>query len=298
MDTVSALSRRRLLRRGVALGALGAAGLAGYAWRIEPIWWHAIHRALPVAHLPAALEGKTLVQVSDLHAGPRVDEGYLGGVMEAVGRFEPDLVVVTGDLVHYTRPRDLEAGVRVLSRLAPPPLGTIAILGNHDYGRSWSDGGVANDLVAALDGLGIRVLRNEQHDVSGLQIVGMDDLWAGRFAPEKALDGLDPQRASLVLCHNPDAVDQPGWGDHRGWILAGHTHGGQVKPPFLPPPLLPVENPRYTRGEVDAGGGRRLYINVGLGYLRRIRFNVRPEVTVFTLRRARLRGEGAGTPRG
>ena len=76
------------------------------------------------------------------------------------------------------------------------------------------------------------------------------------------------------------------WGGYAGWILAGHTHGGQCRPPFLPPPLIPVRNRRYTSGEFEVGGGRRLYINRGLGYLIRVRFNVRPEVTLFELTRA------------
>ena len=71
-----------------------------------------------------------------------------------------------------------------------------------------------------------------------------------------------------------------------GWVLAGHTHGGQCKPPFLRPPALPVRNKRYSAGAIDAGNGRTLYINRGLGHLIRVRFNVRPEITLFTLRRA------------
>jgi predicted MPP superfamily phosphohydrolase len=74
--------------------------------------------------------------------------------------------------------------------------------------------------------------------------------------------------------------------DFRGWVLAGHTHGGQCKPPFLPPPLLPVKNRRYVAGEYDIGPGRWMYINRGLGYLRRVRFNARPEITLFTLMQA------------
>jgi len=93
----------------------------------------------------------------------------------------------------------------------------------------------------------------------------------------------DPTAATIALSHNPDTVDRAGWGWHRGWILSGHTHGGQVKPPFLPPPLLPVENKRYTAGEFSLSDGRRLYINRGVGHLLRVRFNVRPEVTIFRL---------------
>jgi predicted MPP superfamily phosphohydrolase len=69
-------------------------------------------------------------------------------------------------------------------------------------------------------------------------------------------------------------------------ILTGHTHGGQCKPPFLPPPLLPVRNRRYTAGPIEVVEGRWLYISRGVGHLLEVRFNVRPEVPLFRLRRA------------
>ena len=78
-------------------------------------------------------------------------------------------------------------------------------------------------------------------------------------------------------------------GDYRGWMLAGHTHGGQCRPPFLPAPILQVQNRRYEAGEVDVDGRRTLYINRGLGHLLQARFNVRPEITLFTLRSANRR---------
>jgi predicted MPP superfamily phosphohydrolase len=90
----------------------------------------------------------------------------------------------------------------------------------------------------------------------------------------------------LTLCHNPDVVDLPQWKQAQGWVLSGHTHGGQFKPPFLPPPILPVQNQQYTAGEFDLGGGRWMYINAGVGYIRRVRFNMRPEITQFRLRAA------------
>ena len=76
------------------------------------------------------------------------------------------------------------------------------------------------------------------------------------------------------------------WEGYEGWILSGHTHGGQCKAPFLPPPLLPVRNRRYTAGEFALDGNRQLYISRGVGHLLQVRFNVRPEVTAFELRPA------------
>jgi predicted MPP superfamily phosphohydrolase len=130
------------------------------------------------------------------------------------------------------------------------------------------------------------VLRNQVLDAEGLQIVGLDDLWAGHFRPNDVLGALDVNRGAVVLSHNPDTVDLPAWGNYEGWILAGHTHGGQCKPPFLPPPILPVRNRRYTAGEFELAGNRRLYISRGVGHSIPVRFNVRPEVTIFELVRA------------
>jgi predicted MPP superfamily phosphohydrolase len=132
----------------------------------------------------------------------------------------------------------------------------------------------------------VNVLRNEVADIGGLQVAGLDDLWAEQFDAKKTIAILDPALPAIALSHNPDTADLPVWDGFTGWILCGHTHGGQCKPPFLPPPILPVTNRRYTAGEFDLPGGRRMYINRGIGHLRQVRFNARPEVTLFHLQRA------------
>ena len=174
----------------------------------------------------------------------------------------------------------------VSQHLKPGRLATVAVLGNHDYGYRGRQHDVADRLTAKLTSQGIDVIRNGRRWVKGLQILGMDDCWGPCFAPGEALAQFDPKCAALVLCHNPDVVDLPVWKAFRGWILAGHTHGGQCKPPWFRPPILPVSNKTYTSGVFDLSGGRRLYVNRGLGYNWRVRFNVRPEITLFTLTRA------------
>jgi len=164
--------------------------------------------------------------------------------------------------------------------------GTFGILGNHDYGIRWSQPQVAQRIAQLAADAGVRVLRNELVETDGLHFVGLDDLWANRFDLGAGLGALPTRAAAIALSHNPDTVDLPGWDAYSGWILAGHTHGGQCKPPFLPPPLLPVRNRRYTCGEFELSGRRRLYISRGIGHLQRVRFNVRPEITVFRLERA------------
>ncbi len=276
-------TRRRFLRKTAISTFLAATGAAAYTWRIEPHWVEVVRRDLPIAHLPASLVGRTLVQLSDLHVGPEVDDEYLIRNLKFVSELNADIHALTGDFMTCRLDEQVDHVARVLSHLRPARLGTLGVLGNHDYARSFQNVEVADLLAKRLHNMGIHLLRNSSRDLGGLTIVGLDDLWSRRFAPEEVLPSLQPERASLVLCHNPDAADERNWYGYRGWILSGHTHGGQCKPPFLPPPLLPVRNPRYVAGEIDLHDGRRLYINRGLGHLRRVRFNVRPEITVFTL---------------
>ncbi|HVD60131.1 MAG TPA: metallophosphoesterase [Gemmatimonadaceae bacterium] len=277
-------TRRLFLKTaGSLIGA--AAGLNVYAWGIEPHWLELVRRPLPIRNLPAPLIGRTLVQISDVHTG-RVDDDYVIRTFDRVAALRPDIVVMTGDFISYT-PRVFEDHVaRVYPHFPKGRLATLGIPGNHDYGPGWNHPHIAKRVVEAVTPFGIRVLRNELVDVEGLQIVGLDDLWGGEFIPGKVLPRVDSTRASIVLSHNPDTVDLPVWTGYEGWILSGHTHGGQCKPPFLPPPILPVTNKRYTAGEFELSGRRRMYINRGVGHLLHVRFNVRPEVTVFGLQLA------------
>ena len=225
------------------------------------------------------------MQLSDLHVGPRVDDSYLRSVFTQVRALSPEIVVYTGDFTSYSLDV-IDHTRRVFAELPTGSRGTFGVLGNHDYGPSWSHTNIADEIAELARLAGAQVLRNEIAEVDGLQIVGLDDLWANRFEVQKALARLDSSSTAIALSHNPDTADRPGWDGFSGWILAGHTHGGQCKPPFLPPPLLPVKNRRYTSGEFDLPGARRMYINRGIGHLLRVRFNVRPEVTLFRLTQA------------
>jgi uncharacterized protein len=245
------VNRRRFLQVAAIGTAAAAVGTVGYTLAVEPHWLEITERELSIAQLPDALLGARLVQLSDLHIGPQVSDVYL---------------------------RD------VLTDFPKGRIATLGILGNHDYGTNWRDVVVASKVVAEAERAGIRMLRNETHAVNGLDVIGVDDLWARQSDTARAFAARSND-AALVLVHNPDAADKLAWPDYRGWMLSGHTHGGQCKAPFLPPPLLPVENKRYVAGAVRVDDARTLYISRGVGHLIPARFNVRPEITVFTLRR-------------
>lgn len=280
------ISRRQFLTRSAAAMAVGGVTTLGYTIMIEPHWLEFPVVNMPIKNLPSHLVGKTLMQVSDVHIGRRVDNDYLLESFKQAQTLNPDFVVYTGDFVAYDDKSYDQ--LRMMMPQAPQgTLGTIAILGNHDYGHAWQELDVADNITEILEGVGIRTLLNEVETFSGLKIGGMEDFWSPRFAPQLVTDKISSDDAAIILCHNPDAVDEEvGWGDYQGWILAGHTHGGQCKPPFLPPPILPVKNYRYSAGQIDLEDGRMLYINRGLGHLFKLRFNVRPEITLFKLSQA------------
>src|SRR5690349_6573909 len=95
------ISRRRFLRAAGAVTGLGL-GTVLYTWRFEPHWVEFVERQLPVTNLPAGLEGAQLVQMSDLHIGPQVDDAYLIHVFERVKSLVPEIIVYTGDFTSYT----------------------------------------------------------------------------------------------------------------------------------------------------------------------------------------------------
>jgi predicted MPP superfamily phosphohydrolase len=277
------MNRRKFIKR-TFWGTVGVGFLTGlYSWQIEPFWLEFVKRKMPIANLPDNLIGKRLMQISDIHIGNRFDYNYIIDSFKKAQKFNPDFVVYTGDYVSYENEMQFEQLDEVLKYAVKGKTGTVGILGNHDYGKNWAEQAVADKISEQLTNAGIEVLKNEQVYISGLNIIGFDDYWSLNFAPEKVMNNYDQNKANLLLCHNPDVCDLDVWNGYKGWILSGHTHGGQCKPPFLNAPILPVKNKRYSQGEIDLNDGRTLYINRAVGHLWQVRFNVRPEITIFEL---------------
>jgi len=286
-----ALSRRGFLK--LCGGGLLAAGAAGaYARFVEPQWPTVEPVAMDFPDLPAALEGLRIAQLSDLHLSPRVPGAYLREQFERTVALSPDVIVLTGDFITRADSRYHDELTELLGVLQAP-LGVYAVLGNHDWGvyqgvfpvhigPTWAD-----RIVKAVTAAGVRVLRNESHTIARgdaqLQLVGLEDLWSGSCDPATAFREVDPALPRFALAHNPDTIINLKEYPCR-WVLSGHTHGGQVRIPFFGAPILPVVNRRFDAGLVHVGT-QRLYVNRGIGHLIPIRFNCRPEITLFTLTR-------------
>lgn len=227
------------------------------------------------------------MQIRDLHIGRSVDEDYLLDSFQKAEKYNPNYVVYTGDFVHaYQIVKSKNNLTRILKHCFHVRSGTIGILGNHDYGCNWSQDEVADEISKVIQDCGITLLRNQQNSLVGLNFIRFDDYWNPNFNPRLVVNSHDNSFTNIVLCHNPDVCDQDIWNQYQGWILSGHTHRGQVKPPFLNPPMLPVKNKKYSFGKIDLEDGRTLYIHRALGYHKKVRFNVRPEISLFELETA------------
>jgi predicted MPP superfamily phosphohydrolase len=274
-----------LLRNWITCGVLAAVG-AGYTREIEPFWLEEPELPMPLHGLPASFENFRLIQLTDLHASNNVPLDYLQSVVQRVNRRKPDLVVVTGDLVTHA----IEWVAPICAVLAGLKAQVIVTLGNHDYDVNSMPAGLPTRVADAIEercaAHGMTVLRNQAMAVSRagrrLWIVGLEDLWSGRFNPEFAFAKVDPSDPVICLSHNPDtAMALDAYGPQ--WILSGHTHGGQVRLPFLPLFHLPEYGRKYIEGLFRLGP-TQLYVNRGIGAVGvPFRFRCPPEITVLTL---------------
>jgi hypothetical protein len=279
-------TRRAVLRR-LAIGLTPPALLAAYATQVEPFWPQFHELPLHVPRLPAAFEGARIAQLTDLHVASRRSLDLCRAIVDHLNTLRPDLVVVTGDLVTHQQGHLREA-CELLDRLRAP---TFVSFGNHDSGRTTYENrptDVADDLQRRLQTFGRTVLRNRAvpwqqggTTQSRLWIMGLEDLWGGRFSPAAAFAGLPPGEPVIALSHNPDTAPAlDGYG--AACILSGHTHGGQIRIPALGPILMNVQNRQHQKGLYYLTRAR-LYVSRGAGYLTQARLHCRPEVPIFTL---------------
>ncbi len=258
---------------------------------------------LAIVDLPAALDGTTIVQLSDLHYdGKRLSEALLRQVIKVTNQAEPDLVVITGDFV-TDDPAPIYPLALHLKHLRSRA-GVYAVLGNHDLHRSASRA----TITEALTRIDVSVLWDEVVYPlgDGLAIVGLPEYWSPAFRASRILDRVSPTVPRIVLAHNPDCAEPL-----QQWRvdlqLSGHTHGGQIVIPglgnvsaraaqlysHLPPrtrnrlPFLRgcyrvMKHWEWAKGLYQVGDNR-LYVNRGLGTYLPGRLFCPPEVTVITL---------------
>jgi predicted MPP superfamily phosphohydrolase len=262
-----------------------------YALRVEPTWLEVNRHDVPVADLPAPFAGLRIVQLSDFHCSRQVTPAYLKEAVALTEAQQGDLVVLTGDFVHKGF-RYVDRAAEVLGRLSAPH-GVYAVLGNHDYSVRNALGfrryrHLHRAVADALTAQGIRVLHNEtvmlRREDAAVHLVGVNDLWSRVCDLDRAFAGLSPALPHIVLAHNPRTVERLA-GRRCDLMLSGHTHGGQIHLPGVGRPTLGRKAGRFAAG-MYRYQNTYLYVNKGVGFGFRLRFGVRPEVAVLTLRPA------------
>lgn len=276
-------SRRRLLRG--SLGSLfGLSAIGVYGWQIEPHALRIARRELRVPGLGQDLKGRTLLQISDIHCGYATRLSHLQNALKIADGLQADFITYTGDYITEAGRGDDAAFADLVDAFPLGRLGSFGVLGNHDYGRRWREPAVAENLCTRLEQRGISMLRNDVATASGLQFIGMDDLWARVCDPARAFANANPALPSIALLHNPDGADQAGWPAwFKGFILSGHTHGGQVRLMGWSPIVPSQFGNRFAYGHV-VEDGRHLIVSGGLGCsVVPVRLGVPPEITVVDL---------------
>jgi hypothetical protein len=276
------ISRRQFLARGAA--TVFGAGLltSGYVWQGEPNWLEVTRLELPLAQLPSAFSGTRLVHFSDVHLGFNKDAHDVKRLVKHIKEAQPDMICFTGDIVD-SEAEDLTDSVALLAELTAP-LGKYAIFGNHDYKNT-------ELLTRLLQSAGFVVLRNQSYLIkqggARIAVAGLDDMLKGSPDPEAALKDIPKDTFTVLMMHEPDYADTAeAYPFHLQ--LSGHSHGGQIRLPFVGAAYTPFGSQKYISGlYYTAKQTMPVYVNRGFGetYMP-FRMLCRPELTVLTLRRA------------
>ncbi|HEY5158857.1 MAG TPA: metallophosphoesterase [Anaerolineales bacterium] len=281
------LSRRSFLKiMGLLAGEaflIGAGGMV-YTKQLEPSWVEITQVGLNLPRLGKAFEGFRLVQVSDIHMGGWMNVEHFSYVMKLALNQGADLLALTGDFVNYQGDLKVVAGaIEDLSEVFKT-LGDVArvgVLGNHDH-RTAPD-----EIRKMMEKHQIMDLTNNVHTivrgVEYLHIAGVDDMRRGKPDLNKVVTVLPKDGSAILLSHEPDFADKSAQTGRFDLQISGHSHGGQVVLPFVGPPYLPPGGQKYYDGLYQVGTMLQ-YTNRGVGMIAPfIRFNCRPEITVFTL---------------
>ena len=259
------ISRRRFLRLAAAAGTVA---LGVDATLLEPNRPLVVRRDIALRRWPERLEGYTIALLSDFHFDPYFSVHPIEASVGIVNSLNPDLIVFTGDFVSIP---ELYGNEEKAASAAEPCAdllrqmhakhGLWAVMGNHDYYTNpWR-------VTSALQARGIKVLANQsspmEQDGVRFWLAGVNDVVSGTADLDATLHSVPENEATILLAHEPDYADEVA--RYRVDLqLSGHSHGGQVRLPLVPPLFLPKLGKKYVWGLYRIGP-LTLYTNAGIG---------------------------------
>ncbi len=287
-DTGGFIKSRLVNRRTfLSLGTAAVLGVGLYSTEFERHDLELTEHTVKLPNLADSFHGMRLVQISDVHFHEFSEAYYIREVVKRVNALKPDLVLLTGDFVtdgplpHAFGRAQSYPCAEILQKLECPH--RFAVMGNHD-----AEVGVET-VIDALVTHNIPVLENRyvpiERDGRRFWLAGAANVTSHMArlelaVPPKPIRGDDPV---ILMAHEPDFLDHVAQYGGVDFMVSGHTHGGQVRLPFVGPTVLPPLGRKYVEGFFQRGQ-TRLYVNRGLGTVGLpVRFMCRPEITVFTL---------------
>ena len=277
-------TRRQFLQRAAAVGAVA---IVGDGILLAPNLPRIVRQELRLQRWPERLNGFTVAVLSDFHYDPYFSIHPLRAAVAMVNHLHPDLVALAGDFVSVPLVGDNEKAAfaaepcaRLLRQITAPH-GLWAVLGNHD------DATDPEHVTRALQAQNIQVLANQsqpiEQDGGRFWLAGVNDVISGSADLSKTLHHVPAGEAVILLAHEPDFADEAATFP-VDLQLSGHSHGGQIRLPFLPPLYLPALARKYFWGTYHVGP-LTLHTSAGLGTIGvPMRLNCPPEITLLTLR--------------
>ena len=276
--------RQKRLRIAIIAILLFGLGVAIWAFFVEPNRLVTRYQTIEIERWPSELSDLKIAVLADIHAGGRfIDERKLRLIVERTNQLQPDLIVILGDYISGGRNHhamDPEVFAPILKDFRAP-LGVYTVLGNHDW---WFNG---ERVRAALEANGLKVIENDVAQIetrgSSFWLVGLADLWTRTQRIPQTLEKVPEGAPIIALAHNPDIFPQ--LPQRVSLLLAGHTHGGQVKLPFIGTVVHTSDfGDHYEAGHVFENG-HHLFVTTGIGTsIIVVRFRVPPEIVLLTVK--------------
>ena len=252
-----------------------------YSSKVEPNWIEVVSIDLTISKLGSAFNNFKIVQISDLHGNYFMPESKLDRIVKSVNQQQPDAIAITGDFITEGRRFNDKKLISKFSQLEAKA-GVVSVFGNHDHGKLQ-----VNRLRQILIRSQINNLNNQvylvQRGTQQLALAGIDDPYWGEPDLQQVLTLLPSNVPAILLVHEPDYIEKSALTHRFALQLSGHSHGGQIKIPFLNPLILPRGGRKYFAG-LNQVEDTIVYTSRGLGMTSLpLRFGSRPEITVFTL---------------